>query len=162
LKLEKDAGIVLHGGAGSDKVAGHEGADDVYGDDGKDRAYLEARDDYGSGGAGVDTIVFFRAPVTANLLTGVASGEGSDTFTGFENATGSRWNDTLTGSAGANVLTGGGGGDYLYGRGGKDRLYGTDGNDYLDGGPARDRLDGGAGIDTCVDGSGGAARYACE
>ena len=47
-------------------------------------------------------------------------GAGSDTLSGFENLTGSAFNDTLTGNAGDNVLTGLAGNDVLAGLGGAD------------------------------------------
>ena len=45
---------------------------------------------------------------------------GSDTLTGFENLTGSQFNDTLRGSSGNNVITGLAGNDRLTGAGGND------------------------------------------
>lgn len=52
------------------------------------------------------------AAVTASLATGTASGGGgSDTFTSFENLTGSAYDDNLAGNGGANRLDGGTGTD---------------------------------------------------
>ena len=48
------------------------------------------------------------------------SGAGNDTLTGFENLTGSAFNDKLTGSSLANVLRGGAGNDILAGGAGAD------------------------------------------
>jgi hypothetical protein len=56
-------------------------------------------------------------------------GAGSDTLTGFENLTGSQFNDTLTGSAGANTIIGGSGSDKIAGAGGADTLTGGIGAD---------------------------------
>jgi len=56
-------------------------------------------------------------------------GAGSDTLTGFENLTGSQFNDTLTGSAGANTIIGGSGNDKIAGAGGADTLTGGVGAD---------------------------------
>ena len=52
-----------------------------------------------------------------------------DTISGFENLTGSDFNDTLTGNAGANVLNGGAGDDRLTGSGGADGQTGGGGAD---------------------------------
>jgi Ca2+-binding RTX toxin-like protein len=74
-----------------------------------------------------------------------------------EDATGSRYDDTIIGTAGSNTLDGGNGADYLYGLGdrdvllggaGTDRLYGGDQDDTLLGGIGNDYLNGGNGIDT--------------
>ena len=64
----------------------------------------------GLNGAVGDTVSYAHAAagVTVNLATTSAQntvGAGSDTLTGFENLTGSEFNDTLTGTAAANVLT---------------------------------------------------------
>ena len=76
------------------------------------------------GGNGQDTVSYASAPasVTVNLLTGAASGWGTDTLSGFENILGSRFNDTLTGDAANNILTGGSGADRLTGQGGADKF----------------------------------------
>ena len=56
-------------------------------------------------------------------------GAGSDTLTGFENVTGSNFNDTLTGTTGNNVLSGLAGNDTLNGGVGADTMFGGTGND---------------------------------
>ena len=89
-----------------------------------------------AGGAGIDTVTYERAAagVTVSLTATNAQntgGAGSDTLSGFENLTGSNFNDTLTGNAGANVI------------------LGLDGNDTLAGLGGADVLDGGAGIGVC-------------
>jgi Ca2+-binding RTX toxin-like protein len=106
------------------------------------------------GKKGVDTLDFAAATggVTANLASGVASGNGpggafNDTVINVENLAGSDYADTLTGNGGANVLTGGGGDDSLYGGAGKDTLFGGVGNDILNGGAAADAMSGGSGND---------------
>jgi len=61
------------------------------------------------GGEGNDTNSFvgIGGDVTASLVDGTASyGMVNETFTNFENLTGSVGNDTLTGDAAANVLDG--------------------------------------------------------
>ncbi len=87
-----------------------------------------------SGGAGIDTASYANATagVTVNLATTTAQttvGAGSDTLTGFENLTGSQFNDTLTGTAGVNILSGLGGNDTLNGGASADILLGGMGND---------------------------------
>jgi Ca2+-binding RTX toxin-like protein len=87
--------------------------------------------------AGVDTLSYaymgaaaLNAGVTANLATGQASGtSGIDTFTGFENLTGSNFNDSITGDAGANILDGGLGVDTMVGGDGNDTYLIRNGGD---------------------------------
>src|SRR6185369_9422526 len=79
--------------------------------------------------------------VTVNLAQTTAQntiGAGTDTLTGFENLTGSAFDDTLTGNSVANVLIGGLGNDTISASGGSDRLDGGGGNDTLTGGTAAD------------------------
>jgi len=57
---------------------------------------------------------------------------------GFENLTGSAFNDTLTGSTAANTLSGLAGNDTLSGGAGADRLIGGLGKDTLTGGTESD------------------------
>ena len=64
--------------------------------------------------------------VTADQDTG---GSGIDNLTGFENLTGSPYNDTLTGNSGPNVLNGGADLRNFSGDSGADVLTGGDGND---------------------------------
>lgn len=78
-----------------------------------------------TGGTGIDTVTYERAAsaVTVNLSTAGAQftyGGGVDTLAGFENLTGSQYNDTLTGSTVANRLTGLAGNDNLTGQAGSD------------------------------------------
>jgi Ca2+-binding RTX toxin-like protein len=83
-----------------------------------------------AGGAGLDTVSYANATagannqgVTVNLALTTAQNTiraGIDTLSGFENLTGSQFNDTLTGSSGNNVLTGLSGNDKLTGLGGND------------------------------------------
>ena len=65
-----------------------------------------------AGGAGTDVASFagVNAPVTANLAAGAASGQGTDTITGFEGLIGSPADgDLLVGDANPNGIDGGGG-----------------------------------------------------
>ena len=67
----------------------------------------------------------------ANLGTGIATGQGTDTLSGFENLRRLVQRRHLRGDDAANTINGGAGGD-----------------DTLDGGLGNDTLDGGAGPDT--------------
>jgi Ca2+-binding RTX toxin-like protein len=147
-------------GIGSDTLTGglktdlfyllaDEQVDFINGSDGIDRLdYTNAdralRIDLGSHGSGV-TAVFHGLTYTVAQVQNV------------EDATGSRYDDTIIGTNGSNTLDGGGGNDYLYGLGGidvllggagTDRLYGGDQDDTLVGGIGNDYLNGGNGIDT--------------
>jgi Ca2+-binding RTX toxin-like protein len=131
---------ILRGGPGADVVAGGTGGDTIDGDAGGDAL---------SGGGGEDLVSFFGAPaVTVNLTTGTATGEGSDTLSGFENAEGGGHGDALIGSAAVNVLNGRAGGDALAGGDEDDELQGGDGNDSLAGDGGDDQLRGNGGSDT--------------
>jgi len=108
-----------------------------------------------NGGAGADTVsyehagaaVTVRLAITAAQNTG---GAGTDTLSGFENLTGSAFDDALTGSTAANVLMGLGGADTLNGGAGADTLIGGAGNDILVGGSGADVLTGGLDADRFV------------
>lgn len=131
---------VIRGGGGADTIDGGSGDDLVDGDAGNDVLL---------GGAGQDTVSFFGAPaVTVDLASGSATGEGTDTLSGFENAEGGAFGDALIGDGAANSLTGRGGADSLSGGPGDDTLGGGDGNDSLAGDGGNDRLQGGGGADT--------------
>ena len=93
----------LEGNAGNNVLAGGLGTDTV--------SYAHAA----SGAGGVGVTVNLAVTSAQNTVTA-----GTDTLSGFENVTGSEFNDTLTGTAGANVLTGLGGNDSLTGGGGND------------------------------------------
>lgn len=98
------------------------------------------------GGAGIDTVTYFRstAGVTASLSTGAETGLGTggdaarDLYYEIENLVGSGFGDRLTGSAGRNTLMGLGGDDFLFGGAETDLLQGGAGNDTLDGGAGSD------------------------
>ena len=99
-----------------------------------------------NGGLGVDTLSYEHAlaavKVSLALTTAQATGgAGSDRITGFENLSGSAFNDTLTGSVGGNVLSGLAGNDTLNGGAGADTLIGGLGNDILTGGIDSDTFD---------------------
>jgi serralysin len=100
----------------------------------------------GANGPGGDTVTYANA--SAGVVVALSKttaqntlGAGTDKLSGFENLTGSGFDDALTGSAGANILEGGAGNDVLNGGKGNDRICGGQGSD---------RLTGGAGEDTFV------------
>lgn len=108
-----------------------------------------------AGGSGTDTLSYAvgvsgTTGVKVNLSSTTVQatgGSGNDTISGFENLTGSSYNDSLTGNGGANVLRGGAGNDGMFGGAGNDSMYGDAGNDVLRGGTGNDVLNGGAGND---------------
>ena len=144
------------------------------------------------GGAGTDTLSLngngtdiTAVGVTVSLeLQGAAQDteQGMMILTGFENLSGSVFDDVLTGDGGANLLAGYGGGDLLSGGAGDDILYGDGvvradthgtggsgpilvtadaaslgvpgGDDVLDGGRGDDLLNGGGGDDLLTGGQG--------
>jgi Ca2+-binding RTX toxin-like protein len=107
---------VINGGGGDDLIRAGTGNDTIIGGGGNDTA------DFGGAAGGVD----------ADLGTGTATGEGTDSLTGIENLTGSSYADRLSGDATNNVLNGGPGDDVLDGRGGQDSLIGGGGTDTAD------------------------------
>jgi hypothetical protein len=155
---------VICGLGGNDTLKGLGGDDILIGGAGNDTLIGGTGNDTLDGGLGTDTGSYAPSltAVNASLATKSGTGEGSDTFVGVENLTGSSKADTLTGDGGANKLTGGGGADTLrggagndsvIGSGGADSLFGEDGNDTVnsrDGVNGNDSLDGGSGTDTKV------------
>jgi Ca2+-binding RTX toxin-like protein len=87
------------------------------------------------GGAGSDTVSYEHASsgVTVSLAITAAqvTGAGVDMLSGFENLTGSNFDDVLTGSSAANVITGLDGNDTLTGLAGTDTLIGGTGSDHF-------------------------------
>ncbi len=147
---------ILSGGANDDTLNGGSGGDTLIGGSGNDTLAGGEGDDDMVGGTGTDVVTYASAAqaITANLYTGVATGEGEDSIGLVENLIGSGYDDVLTGSTGANSLWGGAGGDIIDGGDGLDRLYGEDGSDTLYGGVGSDILDGGAGDDFIYGGIG--------
>jgi Ca2+-binding RTX toxin-like protein/type III secretion system FlhB-like substrate exporter len=134
--------LSVTGGTGNDTITGSAGDDNLYGGAGNDTISGVAGNDIITGGTGADTLdggigtdtasySASASAVTVNLTTNVNTGgdAASDSLSGFENITGSAFNDTLTGDAGANVLTGGAGNDTLTGGAGADTLTGGSGTD---------------------------------
>lgn len=192
----------ISGGYGNDTIYGGSGADSISGGNGNDYLEGNAGVDIISGGAGRDIIagglgadvlsggadgtdmlyyVGSAAAVNIKLTYGTTTvGHGGDaegdTLNGFNQISGSAFDDSLTdtvantiafgynanqflGNAGNDRLTLGGGNDYghggvgndtLYGGAGNDTLLGGDGTDYLYGGLGRDVQTGGIGADRFV------------
>lgn len=146
---ERDEELLGFGGrdsisssGGVDLVVGHEGDDVLDAGDGDDFVFTDSLftatpgNDLAVGGAGVDTVFFSESQsgVTVSLLAGTASGEGSDSLSGFESVVGSPRVDLITGDDGPNTL------------------FGLARDDTLDGGAGTDALDGGNGTDSCING----------
>ena len=123
--IGSDSADTLVGSGVSNTISGGDGNDTILGGGGSDTL---------SGGDGIgDTIDYSDATgdVTLNLDTNVNNQD--DTLSGFENATGSDFNDTLVGDSGANHIIGGDGADTIIGGGGTDILDGGDGSaDWID------------------------------
>jgi Ca2+-binding RTX toxin-like protein len=115
-RLKAGGGVVdlLLGGAGNDRLDGGGGQDIMLGGGGNDRL--------NGGASDFDVASFFFSPagVIANLATGVATGEGTDTLVGVEGLEGSPLNDSLTGNDGFNFFWDTLGDDLMDGAGGFD------------------------------------------
>ncbi len=126
----------LYGTTFDDTLIGDAGANDLRSHNGNDTIRGGAGADNINGGAGVDTADYSTssAGVTINLATGTGAGGDAqgDTLAGFENVTGSTFNDTLIGDAGANDLRGDVGDDVIRGGAGADRIGGAAGVDTAD------------------------------
>jgi Ca2+-binding RTX toxin-like protein len=133
----------LEGGSGADHFTTGDGDDILMGNGG---------DDVLNGGKGIDTVVFNAyTSVDANLTTGVATGEGTDTLIAIENLVGTATSDVLTGDAKNNRLDGGTGGmDVLNGGDGDDTLVSTPHNTRFPQFYEGSALDGGLGNDTAI------------
>ncbi|MDI1295694.1 MAG: calcium-binding protein [bacterium] len=97
--LGGDDNDTLIGGNGMDLLNGGAGNDSLDGGDYNDTLIGGLGDDSIDGGAGYDILSFADATagVTANLKTGVATGQGSDSFSNIEAIVGGSGNDVLTG-----------------------------------------------------------------
>ena len=134
------------GGQGTDDLAnleavvGSEGNDNITGDNGSNILFGGLGDDTidGGGGPAIDYASYWFAAnaIDANLETGVATGEGTDTLVRIEGLLGSiDHDDTLTGDNENNYLDGDGGNNILDGQGGQDLFLGAGGDDTIIGGP---------------------------
>ncbi|PZP55670.1 MAG: hypothetical protein DI586_06145 [Micavibrio aeruginosavorus] len=137
-------GVTLDLLAGNDVITGTRYADTLKGGDGNDTVDGADGDDILDGGVGTDTVSYASAysGVRVNLTTTVTQdtlSAGKDKITGFENLTGSAFNDALTGDTKSNVIKGGAGNDSISGGAGNDILLGEAGADKLIGGDGIDR-----------------------
>jgi len=113
---------VITGSAAPNLFFGDAGNDTLSGGDGEDGLLGIEGDDALDGGSGEDFVSFYfsSAGVTANLTTGTATGEGTDTLANIENIEGSQHDDVLTGTAGTNWFWSHAGNDSIDGSGGED------------------------------------------
>ncbi len=133
----------LTGDSSDNVLVGFLGDDVLFGGDGADYFEPGPGDDVVDGQAGgQDVVDFYYAPgpVSVDLNTGVATGDGSDTLVAMEEVLGSIFDDTIFGS---------GVGNYLFGDQGNDMIYGREGDDGIDGAGGNDTVSGGAGTDEC-------------
>jgi Ca2+-binding RTX toxin-like protein len=175
------SGTATDGGSGTDTLGGVENvigsayADTITGDGNANVIIAGAGNDTVDGAGGTDTIDYSTsaAAVTVNLVTGSATGDGTDSLTSIENVTGSAFADIITGSSASNVLNGGGGFDTVSfasaasgvtvnlvngtatGDGTDTLAYienviGSSGNDNITGDSLDNIFSGGAGADTLV------------
>ncbi len=133
--------------------------------------------DYGGqgyyGGLGTDTLNFVPnqtgvyVRLDLNYAQNNITGERTQVV-GFENVTGSGYNDWVYGDSASNDLKGGGGNDYVSGGGnydfldggdGNDQVFGGDGNDLVQGGYGDDLVSGDAGNDSTIGGFGNDRLY---
>jgi len=137
----------LNGESGNDTLIGGAGNDSLDGGYGDDWLIGGTGNDTLNGNSGNDTVDYSGATssINADLSTGIATGQGTDTLIAIERIVGSDkadvigWlSNTTTTSA---YLT-------LLGGKGNDSLVGSNGYDTLDGGAGADTMAGGANSDT--------------
>jgi Ca2+-binding RTX toxin-like protein len=153
-------GCDVSAGGGNDTITGTNADDVMAGGPGDDR--MDAK-------AGVDVANYdFGVPVNVNLTTGRATGQGTDTLSGFNQVVGSSGNDTIVGPGGFNCLIWAEGGDdkvstsvgadgdgcTLVAGDGNDTITGSGGTDVIypdnNGAAGNDTVHAGAGDDTVV------------
>ncbi len=140
-------GDLIIGTDGDNRLEGEGGDDMLLGMGGDDLLVGGLGDDGLDGGDGSRDAAGFRmarGSVHVDLTAGTASGQGTDTVVGVEDAMGSAFGDLLDGDAAANDLIGWDGDDVIAGLAGDDYLLGERGDDTLDGGEGNDICDGGA------------------
>lgn len=136
---------LIIGTDGYNRLEGEDGNDTVEGLGGDDLLVGGPGDDGLEGGDGSRDEARFRTArgiVDVDLTAGTASGQGTDTLVGVEDATGSAFGDFLDGDAAANELIGWDGDDQIAGLAGDDFLLGERGSNTLDGGDGNDICDG--------------------
>jgi hypothetical protein len=159
----------LSGQAGNDTLSGGEGPDTLWGGSGDDHL--------GGGEGGHDRVLFVgdRGPIEANLATGRARGDGSDTVSSVMDilVVRTRSDAVLTGDGRGNFFLTWGGNDRIQARGGRDFVLPQAGADVValgeeddfvdtkDGVRGNDSVTGGPGTDTCMHDAKD-ARRSCE
>jgi VCBS repeat-containing protein len=138
------------GGSGNDSLTGNAGDNILQGGAGNDTLI---------GGEGVDLLDYSNNTTgfsftLAEVGSGIATVDGTDTYQNMEGVVGGSGDDSLTGNTGGNILQGGAGNDILTGDDGSDILTGGDGSDTLVGDNGSDILTGGNGSDTLTGGDG--------
>ena len=141
-----------NGGGGDQGTDTYQNIEGVYGsffddilegDNGSNFFYGGAGNDTMDGKAGLDLAWYLEVgPVTANLQTNTATGDGSDTYKGMEGVSGSIFDDTIIGNDEDN---------YLDGSLGNDTLTGNGGDDYFTPGLGDDTVNGGTGTYDMID-----------
>ncbi len=134
----------LSGGTGNDTLSGGDDNDTLRGGEGDDSLI---------GGAGSGDWAVFASPVTVDLATGTAFGEGVDTLSGIENIRGtSAAQESIAGDSQDNILVSGNAinvttADTLLGRAGNNTLIGANSSvrEILIGGEGNDSLFGNGG-----------------
>ncbi|MEA2487889.1 MAG: hypothetical protein QOF16_1543 [Actinomycetota bacterium] len=159
--LVRIEGVV--GSAYDDTLVGDTGPNFFRGRRGDDKIIGGRGDDSLDGGEGVDTVSYkdVERPISVDLATEMATGQGRDSLLSIEDVIGSNHRDVITGNSLDNVLYGRGGADTLSGLAGRDSLYGGPGGDRLLGGTGSDILRGGPGKDRCRPGTGSNALRSC-
>ena len=147
----------INGNGGDDNINGGNGDDDIDGGNGDDIIEGGAGADMLDGGESTgdsDTLSYAGSPsgpttgadlnprngVTVTLNSDPVAtdntrthAEGDTSITGFENLTGSRYNDLLIGDNGVNIIKGGSGHDIIRGAGAGSEMEGGSGRDKLEG-----------------------------
>jgi Ca2+-binding RTX toxin-like protein len=119
---------------GVENVMGSASHDAITGDAGNNVIEGYIGHDLLAGGDGIDTASYLHADSAVNVDLSRTNfqntlGAGFDRLSGFENLTGSTFDDTLKGDANVNTLRGLSGHDLLEGGGGADILVGGSGDD---------------------------------
>lgn len=140
----------LIGSDGNNQLAGRAGDDTLVGRGSVDFLSGQQGDDTYRGGASFDIAEYFDqaaadgldiGPMNVNLRTGIATGDGTDTLSGIEAATGSDKADTMIGDdEGNSFFWLFGGDDTVKAGGGDDFVAPGVGENNVSGGPGRDLL----------------------
>jgi Ca2+-binding RTX toxin-like protein len=138
----------LIGNEGDNGFVGREGNDTLVGNGGDDFFSGQQGDDIYDGGPGVDIAEYYDqnfadglvwGPMNVNLRTGIATGDGTDTLSSIEGATGSNGGDIMIGDAKAN--------NFYFLLDGNDTVHAGGGNDVVKPGAGANVVFGGTGED---------------